>query len=306
MPLAKLQSAMEYLMTYGWAILIIAIVLGALFGLGFFNAANLAPKVSTGGCQVYRPQGAGTTLFINLEGTCNNELPQYVGRFNGAGSTISIPNSGSLSLNGNTITISGWIDAFGFGTTPTDNFAFSSWNGISGDWIFDMGAGNNPSTTAGHPYVEVANSAGAHSSLQPTYVLNANQWYFLTFTLNQNVMTLYVNGAPISTASSFSGTMLPYSSGTCQYAIGSKECGVGGDSWNGLIANLQVYNASFSANEVTALYQEGIGGVPIVLNNLVGWWPLNGNGNDYSGNLNNGASAGVVYTSSWTSGYTTP
>jgi len=28
---AKAQSAMEYLMTYGWAILIIAVVLGALF-----------------------------------------------------------------------------------------------------------------------------------------------------------------------------------------------------------------------------------------------------------------------------------
>jgi hypothetical protein len=33
----KLQSAMEYLMTYGWAILIIAVVLGALFSLGVFG-----------------------------------------------------------------------------------------------------------------------------------------------------------------------------------------------------------------------------------------------------------------------------
>ncbi len=37
----KLQSAMEYLMTYGWAILIIAIVLIALFSLGVFSNANL-------------------------------------------------------------------------------------------------------------------------------------------------------------------------------------------------------------------------------------------------------------------------
>ena len=58
----RLQSAMEYLMTYGWAILIIAVVLGALFGLGFFNSANLAPKVAPGSCQVYRPNGPGTDL----------------------------------------------------------------------------------------------------------------------------------------------------------------------------------------------------------------------------------------------------
>ncbi len=37
----KAQSAMEYLMTYGWAILIIAVVLGALFSLGVFNSSSL-------------------------------------------------------------------------------------------------------------------------------------------------------------------------------------------------------------------------------------------------------------------------
>ncbi len=37
----KAQSAMEYLMTYGWAILIIAVVLGALFSLGVFGSGNL-------------------------------------------------------------------------------------------------------------------------------------------------------------------------------------------------------------------------------------------------------------------------
>ncbi len=37
----KAQSAMEYLMTYGWAILIISVVLGALFSLGVFSGASL-------------------------------------------------------------------------------------------------------------------------------------------------------------------------------------------------------------------------------------------------------------------------
>jgi hypothetical protein len=34
----RAQSAMEYLMTYGWAILIIAVVLAALFSLNVFNS----------------------------------------------------------------------------------------------------------------------------------------------------------------------------------------------------------------------------------------------------------------------------
>jgi hypothetical protein len=37
----KAQSAMEYLMTYGWAFLIIAVVLGALFQLGAFSGSSL-------------------------------------------------------------------------------------------------------------------------------------------------------------------------------------------------------------------------------------------------------------------------
>ncbi len=37
----KAQSAMEYLITYGWAIIIIAVVLGALYGMGVFNLNNV-------------------------------------------------------------------------------------------------------------------------------------------------------------------------------------------------------------------------------------------------------------------------
>jgi len=40
-PFHRAQSAMEYLMTYGWAILIIAVVLGALFSLGVFSGNAL-------------------------------------------------------------------------------------------------------------------------------------------------------------------------------------------------------------------------------------------------------------------------
>jgi len=36
----KAQSAMEYLMTYGWAILIISVVLGALYMMGLFNPST--------------------------------------------------------------------------------------------------------------------------------------------------------------------------------------------------------------------------------------------------------------------------
>ncbi len=36
----KLQAALEYLSMYGWAVLIIAVAIAALFALGFFNASG--------------------------------------------------------------------------------------------------------------------------------------------------------------------------------------------------------------------------------------------------------------------------
>jgi len=74
---SKAQSAMEYLMTYGWAILIVAVVLGALYSLGVFNGAAFLgtscisasgfyctnPTLSTGGVlTVTIGQATGTTF----------------------------------------------------------------------------------------------------------------------------------------------------------------------------------------------------------------------------------------------------
>ncbi len=42
------QSALEYLMTYGWAILIIVIVAGVLYSLGIFSPGNLVATTITG------------------------------------------------------------------------------------------------------------------------------------------------------------------------------------------------------------------------------------------------------------------
>ena len=61
------QSAMEYLMTYGWAILVIAVALAALFELGVFNGAgSVQTCIAQAGfvCKnpVYTTQGIGFTL----------------------------------------------------------------------------------------------------------------------------------------------------------------------------------------------------------------------------------------------------
>ncbi len=55
-------------MTYGWAILIIAVVLVALFQLGVFNGSNLAPKAQAGSCEVVK-NAEGTSLAVGCATT---------------------------------------------------------------------------------------------------------------------------------------------------------------------------------------------------------------------------------------------
>lgn len=42
---ARIQSAMEYLITYGWAILILGIVIASLYALGVFKLGSAAPSI---------------------------------------------------------------------------------------------------------------------------------------------------------------------------------------------------------------------------------------------------------------------
>ncbi|MGC8479024.1 MAG: LamG-like jellyroll fold domain-containing protein, partial [Candidatus Micrarchaeia archaeon] len=130
------------------------------------------------------------------------------------------------------------------------------------------------------------------------YTLPIDKWTFVTLTFGPSGVNFYVNGNMVYSSS------IATSGETFTPLIGWDDGS--SDYWEGDIANSQIYNTSLSANDIQALYQEGIGGAPINLQNLIGWWPLNGNANDYSGNGNNGVPSNVVFVSNWYSGYTPP
>jgi len=285
---SKAQSAMEYLMTYGWAILIIAVVLGALFQLGVFSPMTFAPKAPPGACQVFRPNGPGTTQFINLEGVCSGEMPQYVAQFNGYPSPgISKISDQSFPSGSNPVSIFAWIK-----TTQNSDYPFVFNYGAYGtneeDWILGVYGGQTCS-----------DSWGDHRCVGP--LVNNGNWNFIGFTYAGGTNTIvYVNGV------SYTGV----GSGTPNVQVGGTTiANIGGgynSNFTGSIANVQIYNTSLSANEIQALYLEGIGGAPIRLQNLVAWYPLDGDANDYSGNGNNGVPTNVIFVSNWYSGYMQP
>ena len=73
----KDQVAMEYLLSYGWTTLIIAVVVLILAVLGILSIAS-TPRAEPGACSVYRPYGPGNPSMVSLIGTCYNELPRYI------------------------------------------------------------------------------------------------------------------------------------------------------------------------------------------------------------------------------------
>ena len=262
----KAQSAMEYLMTYGWAILIIAVVLGALFELGVFNANNFAPKAPPGACQVFRPNGPGTTSFINLEGVCTGELPQYVAQFNGGSNTVINTTAVLIPNTITAFTVSVWIDV-----SPSAN---------NNDAMMIVGEPNyigwGVFALAYNPYPSLSFGIECYGNDGYITGVTSGAWYNIVGVYNSGVGSTFVNGVNETSANSIGlGANAPFAMGN-----GGEGCGSAPKPFIGQMANVQLYNTSLSASEIQALYLEGIGGAPIDLQNLVGWWPLNGNAND--------------------------
>ena len=199
----RAQSAMEYLMTYGWAILIIAVVLAALFSLNVFNsgaaigsgtcagtpgyscsAFSLAQNgvvsftVKYGGattlynamfaCIPSSASNAPTTLFYNAIYTTGVAYGNAVGT--AAGLTTPNPASANL-INSGTISVSGvqCYPAAGGYPSPT---AFNSVFGPIGTsftgsiWLaYNPTSGPNPSNPDPvSQYVKIATVAAKSSS----------------------------------------------------------------------------------------------------------------------------------------------
>ncbi len=285
----KSQSAMEYLMTYGWAILVIAVVLAALYSLGIFNPNTFAPKASAGSCEVVRPFGPTTTTDVHLEGTCTNMLPKYAALFDGNDNYIISP----------------------IPTNKTVNVSFSLWYQSDNSNYYAPLFLLSPN--GGYPigyglYLQDNEFQILESSIRwidTSKSINSSRWYNIIFTISPAssgdvIYSIYLDGRIVYASSPESPSHIPAD----EIRIGNDPGN--GNYLNGLMANMQVYNIALSQGQITALYQEGIGGDPIDLSHLVAWYPLNGNANDYSGNDYNGNAINVGYSSTWYRTYSAP
>jgi len=107
----RAQSAMEYLMTYGWAILIIAVVLGALFSLGVFNSSSLIGTacIPLSGYYCANPVLASNTLTLTIgqaTGTSYSGVTAYIVPSGSTLNTATDPSNSITTLSsGQTVTV---------------------------------------------------------------------------------------------------------------------------------------------------------------------------------------------------------
>ncbi len=299
MPEGRSQAAVEYLITYGWAIIIIGVVVIVFYSLGLFDPYTYAPKAGAGTCYVVRPQAViGVQPY--LSGDCKNEVPNFVAQFNGKTSYVVTGDS-----------------YFALGDAQRSAVMWIYLRNVTTDTIPE-GYGTY-STTDGKQYVSIWSYGFTTLNPQilfgdnqenfygPSNRLNGGQWYFIGYSYSggaSNTVTVYLDN--ISQTFNMGVALNTTLPATQAAFIGAGLGGYDYGFFNGSIANVQVYNTSLSTNEIEALYKEGIGGAPINLQNLVGWWPLDGNANDYSGNNNTGTGYNVSYSNKWYNGYTTP
>ena len=180
--LNKAQSAMEYLMSYGWAILIVAVIIIALYELGVFNlggstacVANLGytctnPSYNSNAISFRFGQNAGVYYY------CTNALVVVSGQ---ALNTSGIPEGFNSSNVANIVS----LGTIASGETTYVNFnALQSGGFVTNAPVGTLITGNvwlryyaNPSCAAPAKYIKVASLSMKESSsllVTPLYLLN--------------------------------------------------------------------------------------------------------------------------------------
>ena len=250
-------------MTYGWAILIIAIVIAALFSLNIFSPFEFSPKASPGSCYVSKPDIYGSPIPPSLIGGGCSEIPEYTAQFNGQSSKITAQN---LEYTGIPDTVSVWV--YPTGTGQQMGLVSAGWSLVinslgEADFISESGIGG---VIAGK--------------------LVPGQWNMITVTISGSSnprVDIYIDGSS-NAEGSLSGSL---DTGH-EYQIGGISASASPSSisgqyrYLGYMSDVQVYNTILSYQQISSLYINGLAANPIVGNDVSLWLPLSTSISDHS------------------------
>ncbi|BCS91264.1 MAG: hypothetical protein ARM1_0721 [Candidatus Micrarchaeota archaeon] len=285
----KLQTAIEFLLTYSWAFIILAAVLIILVYLNVFNPLFNVPRLPPGYCYVSRPLGPGYNEGVSLLGDCfSRDLPEYVFTSRGPGDYIRVNGSDNYTslanIQGDQLTITAWVYVNGW---PYHDIVDKEGQyGMKLDYNDTyLGFCKHPNTFC-LEFDDYGDWIGENFTIPG---MTFHQWNFLAVVLNGSNKYFYANGKLIGHTDT--GQPIQYvDSNLTIGACSTYSCYQNQAEWfNGSIADVQIYDVALSSSDIAALYNEGIAGAPIDLAGIVAWYPLDGNPYDYSGDGLNGS-----------------
>ncbi len=252
-------------------------------------------QTSSGTVRISNSKG---TIYVNVQPPATQSVASFqtlnqfshvkAAYFNGANGYVDVGNSPSLNLNGD-FSIFAWVNYASFATGNYWEHAIIAKDvggGSNNKWMFSV-----TSQTGGTHFEYYVAPSG------PSQELNGNawnvvlgSWNLLGITKQGSTFTFYRNGQPDGTVTN--SNSLP-SVVAADAKLGFAEAAY----FNGELADVQVYGAALTAGQALQLYQQGMSSPPIVTANIVGWWPLNGNVNDFSGQGNPSSPNAITYNS---------
>ena len=251
------------------------------------------------------------SMYLNGQGGYANYLLGSVYNSSNAGIFINRSYAPTLSManfNGANSYISTGISGLPLGNSARSVFAWIYWEGPSTSSRSTVyGYGNYQGGTGEGAALEIVPSGNAGKLYFESDILNAadsknlvpiNRWVFVGYTYaagSSNTMTFYVGGQNFTL--SMGGQLNTQLPATDQANIGKDSGGIS-YNFNGMIADVQVYNISLNRQQVIQLYQGGAFGMPINSRNLKLWMPLEGNPSDLSGATNIGTPYSISYSAS--------
>ncbi len=260
---------------------------------GYYYQASGAPSY----LQQSQQQGSvGSGQGSFSLGAINTRYAQ----FNGASSYVSVP---YVQNSVTAYTIAAWVK-----TTASQGAVVSDRGSGAGQSItlaVGPSCGSPGSycsgSTAGTPAV-LLDSNNVIQLLNANRAVNNGKWHLIVGTfyapsgtsVSPSDFKIYVDGVASPGPTYSSGSASSPLSGLGNTIIGYEQ--VWGLYFSGNIANVQIYTTALSPAQVSRLYINGLDGTPLSNASLAGWWPLNGNANDYSGENNNGTAQNMMYT----------
>jgi len=160
--------------------------------------------------------------------------------------------------------------------------AVSGSGGCWNNYYFYIEAGSNPPKESW----SITNSSGTQFRNFPGVSLTPNVWQQLVGVYNGSALLVYLNGKQIGSPVAAKGTVI--FNGAMISGNNPISSGGGCNPISGNLANVQIYSTALTPQQIQQLYLQGINSPPLPNAGLVGWWPLNGDTNDYSGWFNTG------------------